>query len=270
MLLQGGDEKNEKTEYHLFATEEANHCGMTRWKSNSQVIHAVAASPGGPYTRVGLALPFATNPSVFFDATAKVYRMLVLPTGTAAKQKNCTSPHTHFPAKEAELILPLLRFSSSVSSSPSINIQNESNISRQLFVSTSLNGPWTASITSDIPPCNNPSGAIHPHTGAAWLLCHGPSPKGYGPGIFIHNATSWSTATSWSAWSGGYDILRGVVGEGVREGACEDPSLSIDPRTGYFHVLAHCYSTTAFNGTDPGKAYCAGHIWSRDGTPGTY
>ena len=103
MLLQGGNEKNEKTEYHLFATEEVNHCGMTRWKSNSQVIHAVAASPGGPYKRVGLALPFATNPSVFFDATAKVYRMLVLPTGRAGLPSRSLLPFAQWqrPAGDA-------------------------------------------------------------------------------------------------------------------------------------------------------------------------
>jgi hypothetical protein len=206
--------------------------------------------------------------------------MLVLPTGKTGKQTNCT-PHANAHAhaveeEEEEEEEEEAMYNTPVSAMLPLHmplhatLNNETNVSRQLFVSASLNGPWVASLTSDIPPCNNPSGAIHPHTGVAWLLCHGPSPKGYGPGIFIHNATSWSAATRWSDWSGGYDILRGVVGEGVREGACEDPSLSIDPRTGFFHVLAHCYSTTAFNGTDPEDAYCAGHVWSRDGTPGSW
>ena len=48
------------------------------------------------------------------------------------------------------------------------------------------------------------------------------------------------------------------VGTGaVRMGACEDPSLWICPRTGAFHVLAHCYSTIAWNGTDAAANYCA-------------
>jgi hypothetical protein len=35
----------------------------------------------------------------------------------------------------------------------------------------------------------------------------------------------------------------------------------IDKKSGTFHVLAHCYSTTAWNGTSEGE-YCAAHLFS--------
>ena len=39
------------------------------------------------------------------------------------------------------------------------------------------------------------------------------------------------------------------------------PCRWIDPASGAFHVLAHCYSTTAWNGTNDGE-YCAAHLFS--------
>jgi hypothetical protein len=62
---------------------------MASWKSNSQIIHAVSKSGGGPFTKVSVSIPLATNPSVHYDRTNQLYRMLILPTGTAGKQHRC-------------------------------------------------------------------------------------------------------------------------------------------------------------------------------------
>ena len=50
VLLDGG-------QYHLFASAFANGCGLGAWGSNSMAVHAVAASPLGPFALVGRALP---------------------------------------------------------------------------------------------------------------------------------------------------------------------------------------------------------------------
>jgi hypothetical protein len=60
-----------------------------------------------------------------------------------------------------------------------------------MWTAETVAGPWTAAGGEGFPLCNNPSGAIHPITGDAWLLCHGPgAPKGYGPGLFLCKSTS--------------------------------------------------------------------------------
>jgi len=37
--------------WHMYAAEMLGGCGITSWQSNSQVVHAVADSPLGPWTR---------------------------------------------------------------------------------------------------------------------------------------------------------------------------------------------------------------------------
>ena len=52
--------------FHLFVTEIAGkNCGFSAWKHNSQVVHATAHSPNGPYERQGVALPVSShNPQI--------------------------------------------------------------------------------------------------------------------------------------------------------------------------------------------------------------
>ena len=57
-------------------------------KQNSAIVHAVSSTPGkGAFKRVGLAIPFATNPAVHWDAKAKLWRMLVIKTGGPASKQ---------------------------------------------------------------------------------------------------------------------------------------------------------------------------------------
>jgi hypothetical protein len=141
--------------FHLFATEEMEGCGMASWKSNSQIIHAVSSTAVGPFRRVGVTIPFATNPSVHYDHAAQVYRMLILPTGTAGKQHKCGGA----PRFQNDETVPEVRGGSN-----------------QLYSTPSLDANWTRT-AAEFPPCNNPSGAVDT-AGVAWLLCHGGT-KGY-------------------------------------------------------------------------------------------
>ena len=122
---------------------------------------------------------------------------------------------------------------------------------------------------SFFPNCNNPSGATHPRTGRAYLLCHG-GDKGYGPGFFLHSAPSWTS----HEWAPPFNLFSSMTAggggtDGVREGSCEDPMLYICPRTGAFHVLAHCYSTTSRHRNDT-TAYCSAHMFSVNGSAHTW
>jgi hypothetical protein len=69
---------NATGEWHMFVTEIAckdganangtpaqSRCGLDGWKTHSQVAHAVAPHPAGPYTRKGLVhAPEHHNPTV--------------------------------------------------------------------------------------------------------------------------------------------------------------------------------------------------------------
>jgi hypothetical protein len=51
--------------YHLYVTEETGGKGLNSWISNSQIIHAVARSPLGPYEKKDVvSKPPTTNPQV--------------------------------------------------------------------------------------------------------------------------------------------------------------------------------------------------------------
>jgi len=64
--------------YHMFASLIGGHCGLSTWKSNSQVVHATSyGSVTGPYSLAAdddddgtVLASFAHNPSVRFDCVA--------------------------------------------------------------------------------------------------------------------------------------------------------------------------------------------------------
>jgi hypothetical protein len=229
--------------YHLFVTEEQNGCGMTSWKQNSAIVHAVSATPGnGAFRRTGMAIPFATNPAVHWDAKEKMWRMLVLKTGGPASKQHHCGPRDDETVEGGE------------NDPQSVARSGQGNGTNQLYSTPSLHQNWTLT-AANFPGCNNPTGAVD-KAGTAWLLCHN------GPGFHLFSAAAGWTAPV-AGWVEHGNILR--TGDGVREGACEDPSMWIDPSSGAFHVLAHCYSTTSWNGTSDGE-YCAAHLFSNQPT----
>jgi hypothetical protein len=59
--------------YHLYVTEETDGKGLNSWISNSQIIHAVATAPSGPYRRKGVvSTPPTTNPQILYDPTTGI------------------------------------------------------------------------------------------------------------------------------------------------------------------------------------------------------
>ena len=134
--------------YHYFGTEVSFGCGMASWRSNSNVIHGAAPNPTGPFVRQGVAVPFATNPSVFYDAKASLYRMLILGTGTAGKEHHCGGANN----------------AGNTSAEP--NRAGLQGNRTQMLTTKDPIGNWTFA-PQHFPNCNNPSGAIHPTTGHA-------------------------------------------------------------------------------------------------------
>lgn len=77
----------------MFASEFVGKCGLSSWGQNSQIVHAVSEAPGGPYTRVGVAVErWAHNPALARTADGSYHLWHI--GGTGAKpgpQRNCSA-----------------------------------------------------------------------------------------------------------------------------------------------------------------------------------
>lgn len=99
--------------FHLFAATFVNGCGLSEWKSNSQVMHAVSNDPLGPFVYMDVAVPvWAHNPQVtrHTDGTYLLYSIGLLPEPTPRKCNGDASPT----APEGSIETMQLHYSDSV------------------------------------------------------------------------------------------------------------------------------------------------------------
>ena len=148
----------------------------------------------------------------------------------------------------------------------------------QLYVSASVDGPWTPHRFS-LGGCNNPTAAFHPN-GTLYVMCHDSQFS-----LYSFNATDGKPA-----WQGAASAPTPTLTVGKNKnvpGNCEDPFLYFD-RHGRFHVIAHCYTCYWYplpdrpgpsskyyppgkgSGCLPGSAFCAGHGFSTTGAEGNW
>jgi hypothetical protein len=146
-LVRDHDSSNQKNAlYHLFVTEEQDGCGMTSWKSNSAIVHAVSSTPGaGAFRRLGTVIEFGTNPSVHWDDKSKLWRMLILPTGEPASRSKHRCGSGASPGAG--------RGGKAWKDAGSSGLGNGTN---QLYSTPSLSLNWTAT-KAEFPNCNNPT-----------------------------------------------------------------------------------------------------------------
>ena len=225
---QGADGK-----WHLFVSEIAGeHCGLTRWNSNSHVVHAEAEAVEGPYLFADVALPVeAHNPQVM--RWGGEWLLFHIGDGDSTRPvHNCT----------AAAPAPWGRAPATATATAAVHR------------SSSLRGPWTRANTTIPGPCVNP---------APWALANG-SLAVVCAGSSLQNR-SWRLLVSGGGglagpWSS-RDIFAGVSPPAVRPHKFwEDPMLWVDPR-GRWHILAHCYVPHYSEAND----YVAGHLFSADG-----
>lgn len=83
--------------YHLFAAGFVNSCGIGGWETNSQVVHAVASSPGGPFRFSDVSLPtWHHNPDIKRCPVSGEYVLYTISCFGAAKfdgRNGCTNCH---------------------------------------------------------------------------------------------------------------------------------------------------------------------------------
>ena len=82
------------SKYHMYTARMANRCGLNSWWCNSEIVHAEADQPDGPFFTIDdpIVLPFAHNPAVAVasDGTIVIFHIGSGTTPTE-KQGNCSS-----------------------------------------------------------------------------------------------------------------------------------------------------------------------------------
>ena len=97
MVWDGSDGK-----WHLFFAEFLGHCGLDSWGTNSQVSHATADHPAGPYTKQGVVqAPFHHNPSVAYDNSTGTFLLYSIGNGSATPTNCTTGVSGEMPGKPA-------------------------------------------------------------------------------------------------------------------------------------------------------------------------
>ena len=161
-LIRGAD-----GQIHMFAAHMTEHCGLLSWETNSEVVHAVAPSPLGPFT-VPAEQPtvihrFAHNPTVHQNTQGRYLLYHIgcgaTPTGPCAACRHCTNGTTPAAPDRAGFV---------AASGENCNGPHWTG----LRSSASLNGPWVdeGEVTLSLPegagkantwitnPCVSPAG----------------------------------------------------------------------------------------------------------------
>ena len=251
--------------WHLYVSEIAGqNCGLTKWNSNSRVVHATAKSASGPYTKRDVALNVeAHNPHIIRWRD----EFLLFHIGDASRTRpvdNCTKNSRDLGGFNSELL---------------------SLVPHHVLVhrSDSLDGPWTPANTTMPAPCNNPAPWVLKN-GSMAVVCSGSSLQvGVTMPAYMsclirvycldvmaivlgsYQDRTWHLLVSdasglMGTWTS-HEIFPGVSPPTVRPHKFwEDPTLWVD-RHGHWHILAHCY-VPHYNEVND---YISGHLYSEDG-----
>lgn len=248
--------------YHMFASRMVNHCGLSDWGSNSEVVRATAGEGEGPYVYEETVVPhFAHGPSIRKTATG--YALVHLGCGVSSKAKNCTGLTTDATDTTADIPADAER-----EPKPPAPPKCQEQFSVSIKTSPSIAGPWTNSSRVHLT-----SGGRRP----AWFSTRGKTFTN--PALFVYpNGTalcSYRANGNKSTGNDGAEHVSVAVGvsihgpfvdsrpqPAIKQGS-EDPYLWQDER-GHYHMLMH-------GGPAPGKKYprtagqlVGAHAYSRD------
>lgn len=214
--------------WHGYFSEMVNNCSLAQWGTNSQCVHAVSSTPGGPFSRGGTAvgawchLPHVTLLPGGGVGGTDLFALWHAGLGTTPLDKlvQCNASGTPIQGGEQQ---------------PPGFASGEPNI---IHTAPSPYGPWTVS-AAPLPDCWSPS-PLRLHNGTFLALC------GY--------TSLWAAPALLGPW---VHVLE--VPTGGTPGTFEDPTLWQDVRGG-LHVFFHTYT---MDGVVPYSI--SGHTFSRDG-----
>ena len=221
--------------YHMFAAEMAEGCTLGVWTFKSQVMHATSSSAMGPFTRVGIAIPYeAHNPVVTRDPSDGTW--LIWTCGCPYKPTHaagCASEKVTCPGGA------------------------QAQWTTTVYSSASLSGPWKAhpDILGNITRGRLGSQNVSPvfdaksKSGALTLMFKGPD-----------NNTEASIATA-PSWRGPYtlrhvNVFARYFAQNITNEDCYLWQSSAD---GCWHVLSHRMSPA-----DRGTFVSGGHAFAKD------
>ena len=242
-------------EYHMYVTVMAGKCGLTTWKSNSEVVHAISNDkPTGPYHAVppGLPIinPFSHNPTVEHVTTESGEKLYVMAHigcgGDTVTPKQCFNGTTcdfddagDVHCKNGE---PM-----------PINLDLKAGCDNShwtgMHTSNVIEGPWTSVTPAGEPlVITNPDPEVDPwhHAGgqftnpSIWPFDNGAILLAYS--IDCHNCEiapghKHVGIAYAETWSGPYIDL--TPKEPIFAFNSEDPCIFVSPETGTYHLIAH-------------------------------
>eukprot|EP01061_Rhynchopus_euleeides_P009991 TRINITY_DN19312_c0_g1_i1.p1 TRINITY_DN19312_c0_g1~~TRINITY_DN19312_c0_g1_i1.p1 ORF type:complete len:506 (+),score=67.49 TRINITY_DN19312_c0_g1_i1:125-1519(+) len=225
--------------YHMWASQMLNHCGMSSWGGNSQVIHATSSTPLGPYTMKDVVFPsFSHEPDVKVALDGTLVMVLTQRIPNEWPVCNCTDGHT------PPSCIPF----------PATPDQDPTTLS----TATSYDGPWSApkAVMKNTESDSNLSPWFTKGDGmiGLWRSFHNNVTElGYSR---IHTVT----ASNWrdpSTYEYNIDVSGDLFNLG---GPTEDPFLYQDSRGVYHSLFHHMYGCMA----------CGGHAYSLDAKTWVY
>ena len=220
---------NGDSKFFMFAAEMAQHCTLSKWTTNSQVVMATSTDPLGPFVRQNVAIPpWSHNPEAVLapDGTWVIY---TLGPGFGKKpQTNCTPG--------ASTTTAVTVTADEIAADKEEDGAITANFT--LHYAKSPEGPWSAK-TMIVEDWN-----------ASWTM-QNPGNWNPAPVVLADGRVQVMAHTDWGPWSGEV-ILEAKTWEGpykILSGQnydlldhcdyCEeDPFMWIDTR-GHYHVLYH-------------------------------
>lgn len=224
-------------QWHMIVARMSLSCGLTSWKTNSEVVQAVASNPLGPYTprEPPLIRRFSHNPTVHKSASGAYYLYHIgCGDNSTTPLTSCTNGSTPEPPPD--------HYTDGSSSTRSVTAAGGCNGPHWMggMTAHSLDGPWLP-FPSEI-TLSSPSKTDH------WLTNPAPTAMSNGSLLWLYrqNAGSWprqnatserlgvATAVSWDAMT----LEDRTPKTPIFPFALEDQYVWQD-RRGNFHALTH-------------------------------
>ena len=191
--------------YHMWAAAFSEGCGLSHWESNSQVIHAVANDPLGPFAFADVVLPvWAHNPQAVRHPDG-TYLLYSLGFASPVAPGNCSAAAAAAGVRGGHPAETMV-----------------------LHASASPYGPWEL-VNPNIFTGTNPSPYVNAD-GSVYVASHNGSVivVSYAPG-----------------WRGPYSPPEIVTARPLESDVnLEDPYLWFDRPSGRWRILGHMYNAT--------------------------
>jgi hypothetical protein len=250
--------------YHMYAAVMAHGCGLNAWRPNSQIGHATARTPAGPYMLQQIILPhFAHSPDVVRGADGS---WLVYHVGAGLDNT------THCPVPSASTCRWATNCSDGCTGNDHPWLSGLSFFGpASVLRSSSPDGPWVDTVIGAcdaVPGCEphgtspgngndqNPAPYINADGSVTMLWRSINYTKGSGQSYYaLASASSWDGPFNWETANIFPDFSFCHI---------EDGHLYRNKRGWHaiFHSDCHKLSTA--------KGAAGGHAWSRDGTHWTF